>query len=82
MDDPMYIKATVKPGSKKDGVAMKNGRYIVSVREPASEGRANAAARAILARHLGVPQKSLSLVRGADRPSKLFILRDSCDSRG
>lgn len=69
----MYIKATVKPGSKKDGVVIKNDRYIVSVREPAENGRANAAATAVLARHLGVPQKSLFLVRGADRPSKLFI---------
>ena len=70
-----YIKVTVKAASRKDSVSEKNGRFIVSTREPAEEGRANAAVRIILAAHLGVSEKSLSLVRGADKPSKLFILR-------
>jgi uncharacterized protein YggU (UPF0235/DUF167 family) len=70
---PEYIKVTAKAGSKKDEVAMKGDRYIVSVREPAENGRANAAIHSVLARHLSVPEKSLALVRGGDKPSKLFI---------
>jgi uncharacterized protein YggU (UPF0235/DUF167 family) len=71
----MYIKATVKAGSGKDSVSEKNGRYIVSVREKAVEGRANDAARAALAQHLNISEKDLALVRGAKKPSKLFMLR-------
>ncbi len=70
-----YIKVTAKAGSREDSVSFKNGRYIVSTREPAENGRANDSVRSILARHLNVSQKSLSLVRGVDKPSKLFILR-------
>ncbi len=72
-NSPEYVKVTAKAGSKTDDVAMKGDRYIVSVREPAENGRANAAVHRVLARHLGVPEKSLALVRGADKPSKLFI---------
>jgi uncharacterized protein YggU (UPF0235/DUF167 family) len=70
----MYIKATIQPDSRADSVSVKNGRYIIATREQAKEGRANAAARTLLARHLGIPEKSLSLLRGADKPSKLFLL--------
>ncbi len=73
----MYIKVTVKAAARTDSVSEKNGRYIVSTREPAEQGMANKAAHALLARHLGVPEKSLALVRGADRPAKLFIMRDA-----
>ncbi|MBI5134220.1 MAG: DUF167 domain-containing protein [Candidatus Taylorbacteria bacterium] len=71
----MYIKVTAKPDSREDFVLEKNGRFVVSTREPALDGRANAAVRALLARYLGVPEKSIALVRGTDRPSKLFIKR-------
>ncbi len=72
----MYIKVTAKPDSKNNGVTEKNGRYVISTREPAENGRANAAVLTLLAKHLGLPEKSLSLFRGADKPSKLFIVRD------
>ncbi len=69
----MYIKVTAKAGSKKDAVSEKNGRYIVETRAKAKEGEANDAVLILLARHLGVATKQLSLVRGSDRPSKLYI---------
>jgi uncharacterized protein YggU (UPF0235/DUF167 family) len=72
----MYIKVTAKPDSKNDEVVMKGDRYIVSTREPAENGRANASMHTLLARHLGIPEKNISLVRGSDKPSKLFIRRD------
>ena len=70
---PEYIKVTAKAGSKTEGVVMKGDRYIISVREPSENGRANSAVHSVLARHLGIPEKMIVLVRGADKPSKLFI---------
>lgn len=68
-----YIKVSAKADSKKEDVTMKGDRYVVSVREPAQNGRANTAVRMLLAKHLGIPERTLVLVRGADKPSKLFI---------
>jgi uncharacterized protein YggU (UPF0235/DUF167 family) len=70
-----YLKVTAKAGSKTDSVIQKNGRYIITTREPAENGRANESVHALLAAHLGIPKKMISLVRGADKPSKLFIQR-------
>jgi uncharacterized protein YggU (UPF0235/DUF167 family) len=72
----MYLKVTVKASAKTDSVSLKNDRYIISTREPAENGRANEAVHSLLATHLGVPRKMISLVRGADKPSKLFIKRE------
>ena len=72
----MYIKVTVKPKSKVEGVFERNSRYVVSVREPNENGEANRAAHALLAKHLRVLPKNLALVRGKDRPAKLFMLRE------
>lgn len=72
----MYIKVTVKASVRADSVILKNGRYVIATREPAENGRANAAVHTLLARHLNVPEKKLALVRGADRPSKLFVMRE------
>jgi uncharacterized protein len=71
----MYIKATVAAGKTKDSVTMRGDRYYISTREKAANGRATRAARLLLADHLGVAPSSLSLLRGATRPSKLFMLR-------
>jgi uncharacterized protein YggU (UPF0235/DUF167 family) len=72
----MYIKATVTAGSTKDSVTVRNDRYYISTKEKAANGRATQAARSLLADHLGVPPSSLSLLRGATKPSKLFLLRE------
>ncbi len=73
MPTPHYIKVTTKAGEKRTSIVMKGDRYIVSVREPAQDGRANVAVHTALAVHLGIAEKNLALVRGADKPSKLFI---------
>lgn len=72
-----YIKVTARPESSKNEVTMKGDRYIVSVREPAEHGRANDAVHSVLAQHLGIPKNKIALVRGADKPSKLFIRHDA-----
>lgn len=74
--DTTYLKVTVKAESPRDSVTERNGRYIVATREPAQNGRANASATKILAEYLGIPHNKLSLVRGSDKPAKLFIKRE------
>lgn len=72
----MYIKATVRAGAAKDSVSFRKDRYHITTREPAEGGRANKAAASLLSAHLGISEKSLSLLRGKDRPSKLFLKRE------
>lgn len=72
----MHIKAAVIPESSKESVRFEKGRYRIAVKAPARDGKANDAAKALLARHLGISPARLSLIRGADRPSKIFLQRE------
>ena len=45
--------------------------FLVNVKAPAKDGRANAAALALLAKHLGVPAARLWIIKGAHSPSKI-----------
>ncbi|HBL18415.1 MAG: hypothetical protein A2X36_14410 [Elusimicrobia bacterium GWA2_69_24] len=68
----VFLKLRVHPGSKKDSIA-KTGpdRYEISVRAPAENGRANAACLDLLGRELGVPPRSIRLIKGGKSPSKI-----------
>jgi uncharacterized protein YggU (UPF0235/DUF167 family) len=72
----MHIKVTVKASAPKDSVLLRKNRYHITTREPAQGGRANQAAQDLLAYHLHLSRGSLSLVRGKDRPSKIFLMRE------
>lgn len=72
----MHLKATVTSESSKESVAFEKGRYRIAVKAPARDGKANAAAKLLLAKHLGISPAKLSLIRGADRPSKIFLQRE------
>lgn len=71
----MYLKVTVRAGQREDAVELRGDRYVITTRARAERGLANEKAAVLLALYLGVEAKDLSLVKGADRPSKLFILR-------
>ena len=69
----MKISCQIKPGSKHDeGVELLDDIYIVRVKAPAVEGRANEAARQALAKHFGVPPSHISLLRGHTSHYKVF----------
>lgn len=62
-----------KPGSRKPGVEKRSdGEWIVRVREPATEGRANAAIVRAVAGELGLPPSAVRLVRGESARTKLL----------
>jgi uncharacterized protein (TIGR00251 family) len=61
------ISVRVKPGSRKGPLVEvgPEGDLTIYVREPAVEGKANAAVAKLLAKHLGVPSSHVELVSGA-----------------
>ncbi|MDO4661035.1 MAG: DUF167 domain-containing protein [Candidatus Saccharibacteria bacterium] len=70
----MKIPATIKPNSRhrEEVVVGGDGTYIIYTKAPAIEGRANAAAIKLLAKHFGVSQSQVKLVRGATSKHKVF----------
>ena len=68
------VVCVIKPGSRK-GPAVEvadDGTLTLFVREPAIDGKANKAALALLAEHLGVPKSAVRLVAGQTSRIKRF----------
>ncbi len=69
----MRVFATVKTRPRAEHVeAIDATHFIVSVKAPPIEGKANAAVVRLLARHLGVSQDALTLRSGATGKQKVF----------
>ena len=73
----MRIQVKVKPRSKTGDVTreMDGDVYVVRVREPPVEGRANRAVLKLLAKHLGVPESRLSIVSGLTSKNKVIEVK-------
>ena len=73
----MRIPVKVKPRSKTEGVTreMDGDVYVVRVKEPPIEGRANRAVVKLLAKHLGVPESRLSIVSGLTSKNKVIEVK-------
>ena len=70
----MKISVHIKPNSRHREEVVKNGddTLTVYVKAPAIEGRANAAAIKLLAKHFKVAPSKVKLVRGAASKYKIF----------
>ena len=70
----MKISVHLKPNSchREEVVAGDNGSLTIYTKAPAIEGRANAAAVKLLAKHFGVAPSTVKLVRGAASKHKVF----------
>lgn len=68
------IHVRVKPGSRKGPLVEcdADGRLTVFVREPAVDGKANAAVIRLLAAHFDVPRSRIELTSGAAARVKRF----------
>ena len=76
----MKIRAKIKPNSKKGPLVVKNrdemGEFFeIFVREPAVEGKANAAVMKILSEHFGVAKTRISLEKGSKSKFKIFEIK-------
>ena len=66
----------VKPGSKKPGIEKTDAEnWIVRVRAPATEGKANRAVIEAVARELGLPKSRIELLRGAKSRQKTLMIQ-------
>jgi len=70
----MKISVHIKPNSRHREEVVKNNddTLTVYVKAPAIEGRANAAAIKLLAKHFKVAPSKVKLVRGATSKYKMF----------
>ena len=70
----MKISVHLKPNSRhrEEVVANDDGLLTIYTKAPAVEGRANAAAAKLLAKHFGVAPSKVKLVRGATSKYKVF----------
>ena len=64
----------VTPYARRSAVELLDGQIRIAVTETPETGRATEAARAALAKALGVAKTRLTLVRGATSRDKLFRL--------
>jgi uncharacterized protein YggU (UPF0235/DUF167 family) len=76
------IAIRVRPGSARDEVGGSHAdALVVRVRERAAQGRATAAALAVLAKALAVPRRSVRLVAGSTSRTKIVELPDAAAAR-
>lgn len=68
----MRIAVRVKPRSRSEEVSVEGDTYVVKVKAPPVEGRANRAVLRLLAKHLGVSESRLRMVSGFSSRNKVI----------
>ncbi len=69
----MKISVKVKPGSKKEGVTkVDDSHWIVSVKEPPVEGKANEAIIRLLSDYLHIPKSHIQILKGGRSKNKVI----------
>lgn len=69
----MKISVKVKPNSKKEEVKkLTDNDFILSVKEPAKEGKANQAVIRLLSEYFGVPKSNISIIKGESSKNKII----------
>lgn len=61
----MYLRITVTPGAKKEGLQkLSENKWLISVKEPAEQNLANARVCTLIARELGIPTSDVRILTG------------------
>jgi uncharacterized protein (TIGR00251 family) len=60
----MKMRVKVKPNSRTEEISQEGDSFIVKVREPPKEGKANQAVIKLLAEYFGVPQSRVRILSG------------------
>jgi len=66
----MKIQVKVTPNSKIEQVSRENDKYLIRVKEPPKEGKANRAVIKLLAEYFKVPQQSVRIISGIASKNK------------
>jgi uncharacterized protein YggU (UPF0235/DUF167 family) len=73
----MIIKVRVVPRARQNKItALDDGGFKIYTAAAPADGKANEAAAAALAAHLGIPKSHVELVRGAKARDKVFATQD------
>lgn len=68
----MKISVKVKPGAKYDGVTkVDETHYVVNVKAPPVEGKANEAVIRALSEYLGIPKSHIRILKGEASKNKI-----------
>ena len=68
----MKIQVKVKPNSRTEEVSQEGNIFIVRVKEPPREGKANLAVIELLAVHFGVPKGQVRILSGLRSRDKVI----------
>ena len=68
----MKIRVRVAPNSKIEEVIKEGDMFLVRVKEPAKEGKANRAVIKLLAGYFGVPQRQIAISSGLGSRTKVI----------
>lgn len=77
----MIVSVKVKPGVRKEGVAMENGTLAVRVAAPAVDGKANEALIRLLSEVLAVPKSRIVIRAGHSSRFKRIEMPDDAAKR-
>jgi len=73
----MRIPVKVKPNSKTEEVYQEGSGFVVKVKQPPKEGKANQAVTRLLAEHFGVPQSQVRILSGFKKRDKIVEIAES-----
>jgi uncharacterized protein (TIGR00251 family) len=68
----MKILIKVAPNSRVEEIISNKDKFLVRVKEPAKEGKANKAVIRLLAKYFKVPQSSIRVVSGLGSKNKII----------
>ena len=68
----MKIQVKVKPNSKTEELSREGDSFIIKVKAPPKEGKANQAVIKLLAEHFGVSQSQVRIVSGFSTRNKVI----------
>jgi len=77
-DQGWLISVHAQPGAKKSAVAGLHGNALkIRIAAPPVEGKANEALTAFVAKALGLPRRTVSIVKGESSREKLLLITDA-----
>ncbi len=77
----MKIQVRIKPSSKTEELSQEGDSFIVKVKEPPKEGKANHAVIKLLAEHFGVPQSQVRILSGFRSRNKVIEVAEGSGAR-
>lgn len=73
----MYIRVRVKADAKREDLVVKSeDSFLVSVKEPAEQNRANERVLELVALHYGINPKQIRIISGHHAPGKILSIPD------